>query len=341
MLVSLVLVIVIGGLGVGEFYWNDLRPDTGRIGANLAQVRDRQRAMMGNFAEAQALLLEQQRHLAAQAQDLRRREQAVYEARLEIDAQRTQLAQALQAEANHPQLAARDGRHAGNAGAITGSAARDGGHAGNAGAVPSSAAARLFEAADLAKTAAEGLSRNDDLEPPRAALARAAALLVDLPRAAGDPGHAALANAQSRLAEIRPTDRASLAQRLREVRERAIGLRPVAARLLRPSADDRTGPQDRLADPVSQAAQSLDSQFEAARLALDAADSVGFGMALQGIDRWLSTFYEPQLPGTAAVLTDLSALAGTRIAADVVPLSEALGTLAAALRESAAQAGGR
>ena len=56
LLVSLVLLTVIGGLTVGDFYWHDLRPDMGRIGANLAQVRDRQRDMLGHFAEAQALL---------------------------------------------------------------------------------------------------------------------------------------------------------------------------------------------------------------------------------------------------------------------------------------------
>jgi hypothetical protein len=46
LLVSLVLIILIGGLTVGDFYWNDLRPDMGRIGANLGQVRERQRVMM-------------------------------------------------------------------------------------------------------------------------------------------------------------------------------------------------------------------------------------------------------------------------------------------------------
>jgi uncharacterized protein HemX len=303
--VSLVLLTLIGGLTVWDFYWNDLRPDMGRIGANLAQVRDRQRVMMGNFAEAQALLLEQQRHLAAQAQDLRRREQAVYEARLEIEAQRAQLAQARQVQPERQGLAA----------------------------------ARLAEAADLAETAADGLSQDDDLDATRAALALAAAVLARLPGPAGDPGRAALAVAQSRLAEVGQVDRATLAQRLRAVRESAIGLRPVAARLLRPSAGDRTGAQGRHADPVNLAAQSLDSQFEAARVALDAADSAGFVVAMQGIDRWLSAFFEPRLPDTAAVLTELRALTKTSIAADVAPLSKALVELAAVLRKSAAQPG--
>ena len=297
--VSLVLLTLIGGLTVGDFYWNDLRPDMGRIGANLAQVRDRQRVMMGNFAEAQALLLEQQRHLAAQAQDLRRREQAVYEARLEIEAQRAQLAQARQVQPERQGLAA----------------------------------ARLAEAADLAETAA------DDLAATRAALALAGAVLAPLPGPAGDPGRAALATAQSRLAEVGQVDRATLAQRLRAVRESAIGLRPVTARLLRPSAGDRTGAQGQHTDPVNLAAQSLDSQFEAARVALDAADSAGFVVAMQGIDRWLSAFFEPRLPDTAAVLTELRALTKTPIAADVAPLSKALVELAAVLRKSAAQSG--
>jgi uroporphyrin-III C-methyltransferase len=305
LLVSLVLIILIGGLTVGDFYWNDLRPDMGRIGANLAQVRDRQRVMMGHFAEAQALLLEQQRHLVAQAQDLRRREQALYESRLEIDAQRAQLAQALQAEAKRQGVAA----------------------------------ARLAAAADLAQTAAEGLRRNDDLDAARVALALAAAVLADLPGPAGDPGRAVLGAAQARLAEVRPVDRATLARRLQAVREQAIGLRPVAARLLLPSAGDGTDPQGRRADPVSQAAKSLDSQFEAARLALDGADSAGFSVAMQGIDRWLSAYYEPRLASTAAVLTELGAVTKTPITADVAPLSEALVELGAVLRKSAGQAG--
>jgi uncharacterized protein HemX len=323
MLVSLVLVIVIGGLSVGDFYWNDLRPDMGRIGSNLAQVRDRQRVMMGNFAEAQALLLEQQRRLVAQAQDLRRREQAVYEARIEINAQRAQLSQDLQAEAERRQKAARDGEHAEGLGAVSGSAA-----------------ARLLEAADLAKTAAEVLSQDDDLEPPRSALALAAAVLMNLPSPAGDPGRAALADAQSRLADIRPVDRTALAQRLKAVQERAINLRPVVARLLRPTAGERTERKGRLADPVRQAAQSLNDQFEAARLALDVADSASFGGAMQGIQRWLSAFYEPRLPDTAAVLAELRALAETPVVAQVAPLSEALAALAEVLRDSAARTGG-
>jgi uncharacterized protein HemX len=326
MLVSLVLVIVIGGLSVGDFYWNDLRPDMGRIGSNLAQVRDRQRVMMGNFAEAQALLLEQQRRLVAQAQDLRRREQAVYEARIEINAQRAQLAQlaqTLQAEAERRQKTAGDGEHAEGVGAVSGSAA-----------------ARLLEAADLAKTAAEGLSQDDDLEPPRSALALAAAVLMDLPSPAGDPGRAALADAQSRLTDIRPVDRTALAQRLKAVQERAINLRPVVARLLRPTAGERTERKGRLADPVRQAAQSLNDQFEAARLALDVADSASFGGAMQGIQRWLSAFYEPRLPDTAAVLAELRALAETPVVAQVAPLSEALAALAEVLRDSAARTGG-
>ncbi len=322
--VSLVLITLVGGLTIGDFYWNDLRPDMGRIGTNLAQVRDRQRVMMGNFAEAQALLLEQQRRLVAQSEDLRQREQAVYEARLEIDAQRTQLARALQTEAERRQLAAGEGQPVGNAGAVAGSAA-----------------ARLMEAAGLAQSAAKGLSRDDDLEATRAALTLAEAVLVHLPGPAVDSGRAALAAAQSRLAEVRPVDRTILAQRLQAVRERAARLRPVVARLLRPSAGDRSDPQRRPADPVSQAARSLDSQFDAVQLALDAADSAGFTLAMQGVDRWLSAFYEPRLPDTAAVLTELRALAAMPIAAQLTPLSEALTELAAALRESAATAGGK
>ena len=305
LLVSLVLIIVIGGLTVGDFYWNDLRPDTGRIGANLAQVRDRQRVMMGNFAKAQALLLEQQRRLAAQAQDLRDREQAVYEARLAIEARRAQFAQAIQVAVE-----------------------RQGG-----------AAAGVAEAADLAQTAAEGLSRNDDLGAARAALALAATVLAPMDGPVGDPVRGALATAQSRLAEVGQVDRAALALRLEAVRERAIHLRPLAARLLRPSAGDRSRPHGRQADPVNQAAQSLDSQFEAARVALGAADSAGFGVVMQGIDHWLSAFYEPHHPDTAAVLTELKVLSRMPISADATPLSNALVELAAVLRQSAGQMG--
>jgi uncharacterized protein HemX len=324
LLVSLGLLTLIGGLSVGDFYWNDLRPDVGRIGANLAQVRDRQRVMMGNFAEAQALLLEQQRHLTAQAQDLRRREQAVYEARLEIDAQRVQLAQALQSAAERERQAAKDG-----------------GNAEGTGAVPDSAAPRIAVAADLARTAAEGLSRDDDLETTRAALSLTEALLARSSGDKGNPMRTALAAAKSRLAEVRPVDRAALAERLQAVRERAVGLRPVVARLLRSNrqVDNGSTAQQRTDDPVEQAARSLDRQFQAARLALEAADSASFRTAIQGIDRWLNAFYEPRLPETGAVLTELRTLAGTPIAADVAPLLQALVELGRVLREMAAGAG--
>lgn len=305
LLVSLTLLTLIGGLSVGDFYWNDLRPDMGRIGANLSQVRDRQRAMMANFAAAQALLLEHQRRLVAQAQDLRRREQAVYEARLEIDAQRAQLAQSLQAEAERQRLAA----------------------------------ARLGEAADVVQTAIEDLDRAGDLDAARTALALTEALLAPLPGPKGAPVRTALAAARSRLAEVRPVDRAALIQRLEAIRDRAVALRPVVARLLRSNGGEGAEVRRRLDDPVGQATQSLASQFEAARLALEAADSAGFGVAMQGIDRWLSAFYEPRLPDTAAVLTQLRALAETPVAAEVAPLAAALAELARTLRETAAGGG--
>ncbi|HSQ08015.1 MAG TPA: hypothetical protein VLM84_10055, partial [Chromatiaceae bacterium] len=135
LLVCLALLTLIAGLSVGDFYWNDLRPDMGRIGSNLAEVRDRQRTMMGHFAEAQTQLLDSQRRLLAQARDLRAREQALYQARLEVDAQRAQLAVRLEAESDRERIAA----------------------------------ARLWEAAARARSAAQTL-RDDELEGPAAAL---------------------------------------------------------------------------------------------------------------------------------------------------------------------------
>ena len=85
-------------------------------------------------------------------------------------------------------------------------------------------------------------------------------------------------------------------------------------------------------DPVTQASRSLENQFQAARLALESADTPGFVAGMQGIDRWLSAFYEPRLPDTAAVLAEVRALAVLRISAEVAPLSAALEHLAATLR---------
>jgi uncharacterized protein HemX len=320
LLISLALLTLIGGLGVGDFYWNDLRPDVGRIGANLAQVRDRQRAMMGSFAEAQALLLERQRHLLAQSQDLRRREQAVYEARLEIDAQRMQLAQGPVTESRRLSDADRG---------------------------------RAVAAANLAETAAAGLDRDDTLDAARAALSLAESVLASLPGPRGDPTRSALAGAQARLAGVRPVDRAALAEHLEAVRVQAVSLPPVAAGLLR--HDGQTGGAEARAgqgetDPEALAAGSLDDQLEAARLALDAADAKGFGLALQGIDRWLGAFYDaqdgptrPPIGGDGArgqvpdqvstqVRGQIRELARTPIAAEVAPLAAALAELAAALR---------
>jgi hypothetical protein len=140
---------------------------------------------------------------------------------------------------------------------------------------------------------------------------------------------------------VQPVERAALAERLQAVRERAVGLHPVVARLLRsPSqVNNASTAQQGADDPVEQTARSLDRQFQAARLALEAADRASFVTAMQGIDRWLSAFYDPRPPETDAVLTELRTLAGMPIAADVAPLSQALVELARVLREMAAGAG--
>ncbi len=300
LLICLALLTLIGGLTIGDFYWNDLRPDMGRIGSNLAQVRDRQRVMLGNFAEAQALFLEQRRLLVTRVQELRRREQAVYEARLEIDAQRAQLAQALPAEAERRRIAV----------------------------------ARLSQAANQAEAAVQGLTSSDTLTSARAAIALTEALLTPLPGPKAEPGRTALAAAETQLAAVQLVDRAGLAKRLDALRGKALGLRPVRARLLRAQRSGDQGQQEHGGndDPVTQASRSLESQFQAARLALESADTPGFVAGMQGIDRWLSAFYEPRLPDTAAVLAEVRALAVLRISAEVAPLSAALEHLAATLR---------
>jgi len=316
LLVSLVLVTLLGGLSVGHFYWTDLRPDMGRIGANLAQVRDRQRAMMGHFAEAQALLLEQQRRLLARAEDLGRREQAVYEARLEIDAQRAQIAEALRSRDPRPGTLPSHG-----AGGVT--------------------EIRLTEAANLAQTAAADLGRSDDLKASETALAVASGVLDELPGAEAERGRAALAAARARLAEVRPVDRSAVAKRLWAVRGQAMALRPLGARLLRPSLGDDSVPKAGSSDPVAQAQQTLGREFEAAQVALNAGDGAGFRSAMQGVDRWLSAFYEPWRPAAADVQAQVRALAETPVQAETVPLADAMGDLAAALRSCAATSGDR
>jgi hypothetical protein len=148
-------------------------------------------------------------------------------------------------------------------------------------------------------------------------------------------------------------DRAALAEHLEAVRVQAVSLPPVAAGLLR--HDGQTGGAEARAgqgetDPEALAAGSLDDQLEAARLALDAADAKGFGLALQGIDRWLGAFYDaqdgptrPPIGGDGArgqvpdqvstqVRGQIRELARTPIAAEVAPLAAALAELAAALR---------
>ena len=305
LLICLALLTLIGGLSLGDFYWNDLRPDMGRIGSNLVEVRDRQRTMMGNFAEAQALLLQSQRRLVAQAQDLRAREQALYQARLEVDAQRAQLAVRLEAEAERERIAA----------------------------------ARLAAVADRARSAA-GVHRDDELGDPVAVLAMAEALLAPLPGPIGNPGRVALAQAKVALGAVRPVDRQVLLARLDALRERALTLRPVVARLLRGNANGgKPGEaRQRPDDPVTQASRSLGSQFDAARLALESADQVGYQVAMQGIQRWLAAFYEPRLPDTAAVLAELKPMSEVQIGADLGSLNQAFAALADALQGIAAGA---
>jgi uncharacterized protein HemX len=138
-------------------------------------------------------------------------------------------------------------------------------------------------------------------------------------------------------------DRQALLVRLDALRERALTLRPVVARLLRGNANGGTPAEARQRpdDPVNQASRSLGSQFDAARLALESADQVAYRGAMQGIQSWLAAFYEPRLPDTAAVFAEIKPLSEIQIGADLGSLNQALVALADALQGIAAGAADR
>ena len=164
--------------------------------------------------------------------------------------------------------------------------------------------------------------------------------MAPLPGPVGEPGRSALAQARSALGAVRPVDRQALLVRLNALRERALTLRPVVARLLRGNANGGTPAEARQRpdDPVNQASRSLGSQFDAGRLALESADQVAYQGAMQGIHSWLAAFYEPRLPDTAAVLAELKPFSEVQIGADLGSLNQALVALADALQGIAAGA---
>ena len=88
----LALLTVIGGIAVGHFYWRDLLSSASLMGETLGHARERQLQMVEHFAEAQGLLLAQQRRLQEQEEILRAREAALTAERLSLEEARAQLA---------------------------------------------------------------------------------------------------------------------------------------------------------------------------------------------------------------------------------------------------------
>lgn len=85
-LLALVIVLtVIGGIVASQILWQDLRSSMTRMDETLLHARERQREMIEQFAEAQSLLLEQQRHFQQIEADLKAREAVLRAERVALE----------------------------------------------------------------------------------------------------------------------------------------------------------------------------------------------------------------------------------------------------------------
>lgn len=92
LLSTLALATVVGGIGVGHFYWTNLRAGMGRMDETLDHARERQRQMVEHFSEAQGLLLAQQRRLQEAEEALRAREAKLAAEHADLEEARARLA---------------------------------------------------------------------------------------------------------------------------------------------------------------------------------------------------------------------------------------------------------
>jgi uncharacterized protein HemX len=184
LLSSLALLVVIGGVIVGQFYWANLHSNLWRVESSMSRARENQRLLLEQIARTRALLAEQQRGLQAESDALSAARKRLAEERAALEKERS-------ARAQHVVEQARDAK-------------------------------RLREAAALVNQAlvaqGPGPTAVDQM------LAAAQARLKDLSAGSGQRLETALSQVRERLQKQSPSSRDALVARIQKVRAQAAAL---------------------------------------------------------------------------------------------------------------------
>lgn len=195
LLSSLALLLVVGGIAVGHYYWTSLRGSMGRMANSMSVARQRQQDLLEQISETQGLFAIQQARLQQEAETLRRQEEALAAARRQFALERLSTI-SVQTECEQQP------------------------------AGPTTEKLRLTEAARLIETAEQRLSTEKNPDAARETLSAATALLERIDGAHGAELRERIWTAREQIAAVTAADRNMLTERLDAVRTDASRLRP-------------------------------------------------------------------------------------------------------------------
>jgi uncharacterized protein HemX len=187
LLSTLALLVVIGGVIVGQFYWANLHSNLWRVESSMSQARENQRLLLEQIARTRAMLAEQQRGLQAESE-------ALSAARKKLADERAALEKERSARARQVVEHARDAKRLREAAALV------------------DQARRALVAQGAGPTAADQM------------LAAAQARLKDLGPGSGQGLETALRQVRERLQPQSPSSRDALVARIQRVRGQAAAL---------------------------------------------------------------------------------------------------------------------
>ena len=184
LLSSLALLVVIGGVIIGQLYWANLHSNLWRVESSMSQARENQRLLLEQIARTRALLAEQRRGLQAESDALSAARERLAEERAALEKERS-------ARARQVVEQARDAKRLREAAALVDQARR---------------------AQGPGPTAADRM------------LAAAQVRLKDVGAASGQGLGAALSQVRERLQAQPPSTRDALVARIQKVRAEAAAL---------------------------------------------------------------------------------------------------------------------
>jgi len=89
LLSTLALLVVIGGVMVGQLYWANLHSNLWRVESSMTQARENQRLLLEQIARTRAMLAEQQRGLQAESEALSAARKELAEDRAALERERS------------------------------------------------------------------------------------------------------------------------------------------------------------------------------------------------------------------------------------------------------------